>query len=248
MSDEHGQASQADESQSPREKKFIALLERLANARPFAKLRFQAPLLEQSRRLIVEPGGIEILYRLAPRLDEAGLFHGTDWDDPAALMPGLVNATLEQGSRDLVILESLSQLRLLAVANGVATHQGISAEQARHFLTQLLALNLNRLLGPPSETQRVRLGPLAEAVGKVFHFLMGHIGYGDILGHLIDEIWRILSQRPLQVAHVKAMVGQIAISIQQGSGDFGEARLGADRLTSALFGPTQGCLDDPGLD
>ncbi|MDR9502383.1 MAG: hypothetical protein RI601_11370 [Desulfurivibrionaceae bacterium] len=248
MSDEHGQTSKADEPQSPREKKFIALLERLANARPFAKLRFQAPLLEQSRRLIAEPGGIEILYRLAPRLDEAGLFYGTDWDDPAALIPGLVNATLELGSKDLVILECLSELRLLAVANGLATHQGISPEQARHFLTQLLALNLNRILGPPNETQRVRLGPLGEAVGKLFHFLMGHIGYGDILGHLIEEIWRILSQRPIQVAHIKAMVSQIAVSLQRGSGDFGEARLGADRLTSALFGPTQGCLDDPGLD
>ncbi|WP_462269209.1 hypothetical protein [Desulfobacter sp.] len=248
MSDEQWQATTIPEEQDPQEKKLVILLSRLAEAGPFEKLRFLAPVLDQSRRLIMEPGGIDILYRLAPRLDEAGLFHGTDWDDPAALLPGLVNATLEKGSKDLVMLECLSQLRLLAVANGHVEHQGISAEQAHHFLTQLLALNLNRLLGPPDETLRIRLGPLGEAVGELLHFLMGHIGYGDILGHLIDEIWRILSHRPIQVDYIKTMVSQIAVTLQQGSGDFGEARLGADRLTSALFGPTQGCLDDPGLD
>jgi hypothetical protein len=49
------------------------------------------------------------------------------------------------------------------------------------------------------------------------------------------------------VQHVKAMVTQISLALSRGDVQLGEARIGADRLISALFGPTQGCLDDPGL-
>jgi len=230
------------------EEKLEHAVSRLEQARPFAKVRHQGPVLELARRLLVQPDGLRRLYRLAPRLDAAGLFAGTDWADPETLLPSLVRNTLEQGGKGTVVLEVLSQLRLLAVANGSCVHPGVSAEGAEHFLTQVLALNLNRLFGAADETLRVRLGPLGQAVEELFRFLLDHIGFEDILGSLIEEIWRILAQRPIQVDHVKAMVTQIAVALAEGGGDLGEARLGADRLVSALFGPTQGCLDDPGLD
>ena len=237
-----------DFSNGPLEEKLEHALAGLQQARPFAKPRYQGQVLELAGRLMARPGGLGYLYRLAPRLDEAGLFEGTDWADPAILVPGLVRGTLEHGQKSTVVLECLSQLRLLAVANGVHESASVSAEQARHFLTQVLALNLDRLFGVADESLRVRLGPLAQSVGELFQFLLEHIGYEDILGSLIEEIWRILTQRPIQLAPVKAMVTQVAIALSQGVGDIGEARLGADRLISALFGPTQGCHDDPGLD
>ncbi|MDX1654818.1 MAG: hypothetical protein R3310_06360 [Candidatus Competibacteraceae bacterium] len=230
------------------EEKLDNALNRLQQARPFAKARFQGPVLELAGRLLVQPDGPQRLYRLAPRLDEAGLFTGTDWADPDTLLPALVRNTLEHGRKDTVVLDCLSQLRLLAVANGDWTHPGVSVEGARHFLTQVLALNLDRLFGAPNETLRVRLGPLGEAVPRLYRYLLEHIGFEDILGSLIEEIWRILAQRPIQVNHVKAMVTQIALALSQEGGNIGEARLGADRLISALFGPTQACLDDPGLE
>jgi len=230
------------------EEKLENALVNLQQARRFAKARYQGAVLELAGRLIVQPEGLLTLYRLAPQMDEAGLFLGTDWEAPAVLLPNLVRNTLEHGDKGIVILECLSQLRLLAVANRLYLHQGVPADQARHFLTQVLALNLDRLFGGADETLRVRLGALGEAVERLFHFLLEHIGYENILGSLIDEIWRILAQRPIQVNHVKAMVTQIAIAMTQGVGDIGEARLGADRLISSLFGPTQGCLDDPGME
>jgi hypothetical protein len=246
--DSDSQSASLEEQAAALDEKLEHALSRLEQARPFAKTRFQGPVLELAGRVIVQSGGIERLYRLAPRMDAADLFADTDWAAPGSLLPGLVRNTLMQGARATVMLECLSELRLLAVANGACAHPGMSAEQARHFLTQTLALNLDRLFGASDEALRVRLGPLADAVGELFRYLLEHIGFGTILGGLIEEIWRILAQRPIQVDHVKAMVTQIAVALARGGSDIGEARLGADRLISALFGPTQGCLDDPGLE
>ena len=223
-------------------------LQRLEQARPFAKQRHQSGLLDICRRLLVQPPGVERLYRLAPRLDAAGIFAGTDWDDPATLQSSLVAGTLEHGSTHSVVLECLSELRLLAIAKGEAAHAGISAEQARHYLTQVLALNLNRLFGETDEASRANLGPLAPAISEVFRHILAQIGFQDILGNLVEEIWRLLAQRPIEVRHIKAMITRIAVTVASGVGGLGETRLGADRLISALFGPTQGCLDDPGLE
>jgi hypothetical protein len=232
------------------EEKLEHALVRLEQARPFAKLRFQGHVLELAGRLMPQPNGMEKLYRLAPRLEAAGIFTGTDWDDPAALLPSLVRNTLEHGEKATVVLECLSELRLLMVAKGECIHPGLSMEGAEHFLTQVLALNLNYLFGTTDETVRIRLRPLGKSVASLFQFLLDHIGFENILGHLIDEIWRILAQRPIQVVHVKVMVTQIAVTLSQGTSGAmgGEARLGADRLSSALFGPTLGSQDDPGLD
>jgi len=221
---------------------------RLEAARPFAKGSYQSAVLDLAGRVMALPDGLQTLYALAPRLDAAGVFAGSDWMSPEILLPRLVRNTLEQGTRHSVVLEVLSELRLLAIANGDASHPGVSAERARHFLIQVMALNLDRLFGAADETLRTRLGALGEGVARFFQFLLAHIGFEDILGQLIDEVWRILAQRPIQVGHVKAMVTHVAVALAQGHGDIGEARLGADRLISGLFGPTRGCRDDPGLD
>ena len=223
-------------------------LTQLERARPFNKARYQTAMLELSSRLLDKEGGIETLYHLAPRFDMAGVFAGTDWDNPTILVPNLVRTTFEHGEKHTITLELLSELRLLALSRQVYSHPGVPAEQARHFLTQVLALNLNQVFGTLDESQRIRLGKTAEHVRRVFRFLLDNIGFEDILTSLIDEIWRILSQRPIQVESVKSMITQIAITASQESNRLGDASLGADRLVSALFGPTQHCQDDPGLE
>ena len=240
--------SQTSASAAPLVEKFDAAFARLEAARPFAKASFQHQVLELARRLLPRPGGLDALVERAPRFDAAGLFAGTDWDRPETLQPQLVRRTFEFGEAPTVVLECLSELRLLAIARGTARHDDVHPDQARHFLTQVLALDLARLLGGNAEADRERLGALGEAVPALLRRLMDEIGVDDMLGRLLEEIWRILAQRPLQVDHVKAMIGQIALALAQGGTDAPEARLGADRLVSALFGPTQHCLDDPGID
>lgn len=229
------------------DEKFEHALLGLEAARPFAKARHQGAVLDLAARVIAQPQGLAQLYAVAPRLDLGGIFLGTDWDHPEALLPGLVRNTLEHEAKPTVVIEVLSELRLLAIANGVFVHANVSQEQARRFLTQVLAFNLDRLFGTSGEAARERLGVLGAGVERLFHFLLEQVGFEDILSGLIAEIWRILAQRPIQVDHVKAMVTQIAVLMNRGGVDLGETRLGADRLVSALFGPTQGCLDDPGI-
>ncbi|WP_371059565.1 hypothetical protein [Rhodosalinus sp. 5P4] len=239
-------APQGDEAE-----RLVATLEgplaRLEEARTFAKPRHQAQVLSVAGRLLAVPGGIDRLHELAPRMDRAGLFAGSDWDAPANLLPGLVSGTLENGAPATVTAEAVSLLRLMAVANGEAEHPGIHAAAARRFLTRVLALNLRRFFGAPDEAARAA-GERQIVVDGLFRYLAEHVGFQDVLGELVDEIWRILRQRPIQVAEVKDMIAQIAITLAERGGDIGEKRLGADRLVTALFGPTTACMDDPGLE
>lgn len=229
----------------PLSEKLDYALTRLEQASSFNKFRFQGPVLDLARRMMAKSNGIEHLYELAPRFESAGLFNGTDWANPSILLPELVRNTLDNGDRSTVMLECLSQLRLLGVANGILSCPDFSGEQARHFLTRILALNLNFLFGSQSESERERQLYLKIDIGEQFQFLLSHIDFENILETLTDEIWRILVQRPIQVSHVKKMVGQIAESLASGIGGFGDTRLGVDRLISALYGPTQGSLDNP---
>lgn len=220
-------------------------LTRLDQTSSFNKYRFQGPVLDLARRMMAKPNGIQRLYELAPRFESAGLFNGTDWANPSILLPELVRNTLLYSDRSTVVLECLNQLRLLSVANGTLAYPDFSVEHARHFLTRILALNLNFLFGSQDESERERQLNLKIDIGELFQFLLSHIDFENILEALTDEIWRILVQRPIQVSHVKKMIGQIAESLSTGAGSFGDTRLGVDRLISALYGPTHGSLDNP---
>lgn len=220
-------------------------LARLDQSRPFNKHRFQTPALDVIARLIAVPGGLPALLARAPALDAAGLFRGSDWDTPGRLLPQIVGQTLEGGDRMIVALEATSLMRFLAMALGRSTHPGVHADFARHFLTQVLALNLRHFFATPTEADRQLADPQLRP--RLFRFIADHIGLSDVLGVLVEEIWRILDQRPVQVGPVKEMITQIAIAMSGQGIDPGQERLGAERLISALFGPTGECLDDPGV-
>ncbi len=222
------------------------VVSRLEQARPFAKHRHQPAVLDVVGRLLAEPGGLEVVFGEASRMDRAGLFGGSDWDAPEALLPQLVGQTLESGDRALIALEVASLLRFLAIATGDGTHRNLHADAARHFLTQVLAHNLRYFFEAANEADRD-----TDPDGlrrRVFGFIVARIGFGDVLGTLVEEIWRILDQRPVEVGPVKEMIMQISLAMSGQGVDPGQERLGADRLVSALFGPTSACIDDPGVD
>ncbi|WP_355661587.1 hypothetical protein [Halomonas salifodinae] len=223
-------------------------IELLARARPFAKPAKLPRVLDSARRVLLQPGGASALQARAQRLEEAGVFADSDWGHPQTLIPSLTAATLESAQADTLVIEALSELRLLAVAQGEYRHPQVSAEQAHHFLTQVLAINLGRLFTAPSEAQRETQGRLCELPRHLLHHLAEHIGYERVIDPLIDEIWRILQQRPIQVEAAKRMITQIAICRADPGIELGASGQGADRLISSLYGPTQGCREDPGLE
>lgn len=223
-------------------------IEQFHGAADFAKLGKLPRLVDLLRRVLLQEDGCTAVETRAQRLEEAGFFAGTDWEMPQILVPSLTPHALGSADATLVVLEAVSELRLLAVALDGYPHPLISAEQAHHYLTQVMAINLALLFTPPSEAEREIQGRLAQLPRNLFQHLAQRIGYEHIIDRLIDEIWRILRQRPIQVEPVKRMVTQIAICQQDPNIDLGGSGQGADRLVSSLFGVTQACREDPGVD
>ena len=219
----------------------------LDSAREFAKPARLQRVLDTARRVMLTEGGCAAIQQRAQSIEQAGLFIGSDWATPQMLVPSLSTSALTCADANTVVIEAISQLRLLAVARGDYQHSLISAEQAHHYLTQVLAINLALLFHPPDEAQRVAQGRLAKLPQSLLQHLAEHIGYEHIIDKLIEEIWRILQQRPIQTEPVKQMITQIAICQADPSIDLGSSGQGADRLVSSLFGPTQACREDPGI-
>ncbi len=228
-------------------KRLDSAIHELEAAAAFAKPSKLPRLLDIARRVLLQEGGCALLEARSQTLEAAGLFAGSDWERPQILVPALTSHALQSSDPQLLTIEALSELRLLAVALGSYTHPLISAEQAHHYLTQVMALNLALLFTLPNEAERETQGRLAQIPRNLFQHLAKRIGYEYIIDQLIDEIWRILRQRPIQVDAVKQMVTQIAVCQQDPTIDLGGSGQGADRLVSSLYGTTQACREDPGV-
>lgn len=229
--------------------------EALARAPEFAKSGKLGRVISAAKRLMLLDGGMAAVKDRCKALESAGIFAGTDWANPQILVPGLTVSSLKSSDSTVVVVEVLNELRLLAVATGLYQHPQISAEQAHHYLTQVLALNLATLFSPMTEAERETQGRLAKIPRALLSYLAEHIGYEHIVDKLIGEIWRILRQRPIQVDSVRQMITQIAVCTTSANFTGGEGSIaggetlaqGADRLVSALYGPTQLSREDPGV-
>ncbi len=219
----------------------------LAAAPDFSKPAKVGRVLDTARRVMLQEGGCVAIEDRARALEEAGVFEGSDWATPQILIPSFTTHAFKSPDAQTVVIEALSELRLLAVARGNYAHPLISAEQAHHYLTQVLAINLAMLFTPPNEAEREAQGRLAQLPRTLLQHLAERIGYEHVIDEMIDEIWRMLRQRPIQVDSIKQMITQIAICRLDPQIDLGASGHGAERLVSSLYGPTQACREDPGV-
>lgn len=235
-----------DPALKPALMQFDMALAEFARARRADPKASSLGVLERSRLLMTLPGGFDALYRRVRSLESAGIFGTSDWARPALLQPALAKHSLRAAGAVTTIVESLSELRMLAVTRGDYFHPGISAEQARHFLTQVMALNLDLLSGQLTEADRERPKQLGAIVLELYRYLVSHLGYESLLDSLVAEVWRLLDQGPVQVDSICEMIGQIAKCLYdpemktRGNSD-------ATRLVRALFAPTPASAEDPGL-
>ncbi|MCO6440075.1 MAG: hypothetical protein J5I81_03085 [Nitrococcus mobilis] len=210
-------------------------LDRLEAVKPFAKLNYQGHICDLTLRLLKEPQGVQWLYEQAARFDRAGVFYGGDWAHPALLQPALVSASV-RGPALSVAIESLSELRLLAIATGEAVNDEITPDGARAFLEDALARNLDLLFPQSSEVARAERTPLLEGVHRLFRFIADRLGTQGILESTVNEATRILRQRPILVHHVREMI-DAAVQALAGPGS-GAVYEQARRLTNAVHGPS----------
>ena len=220
----------------------------MAETRDFGKQLKLRRMLDSLRRVLQQPGGCAAVQARAAALEEAGLFLGTDWASPEILVPALGGAGLRSPNADTVIMEAVSELRMLAIATGEYEHPAISAADAHHFVSQVLAMNVALLFTPPSEAERRTQGRLAQLTRDLFRHLGETVGYETVLDRLVEEIWRILRQRPIQVDQVQRTITQIAVYRGDPDVELGSAVQGLDRLITSLFGTTEACREDPGVE
>ncbi len=226
---------------------FDATLTRFVEDRKADPKASSAEVLESARVVMTTPEGLNALYERVAAVETAGVFAGRDWAKPAILQPGLAVRSLRQSKAEITVIEALSEIRMLAIASGDYFHPGIATEQARNFLTQVMALNLDLLSGQMSEADRERPQELGTIVQSLYQYLLEHLGYESILSSLVSEVKRLLVQRPIQTDSIKKMISQIAKCLFDPELDTAGSE-DAARLVKALFGPTRGCREDPGLE
>ncbi len=194
---------------------FEHALETMAAARSFAKPMHQNKLFSLAQKILKAPGGVAALYPCAARFDDAGLFWGSDWENPGHLQPALTRGSL-QGEGQLPALECLSQLRMLAIAMGASEAPDFSATQARDFLQDTLARNLDLLFPAATEASREQAAPLAGAVQQLFEFIVAQLGIRGVLTAMVDEAERVLLQRPIMTDRVTSILraAQMALPTQ----------------------------------
>lgn len=226
---------------------FGRTLEKLGDTRPFAKGIHQERLFTLASKLLLSDAGIDAMYQLAPRFDAAGVFSGGDWEDPKQLEASLARGSLT-GDGMYPALECLSQLRLLAIACGDAEPLTLSAEEARAYLEDVVARNLD--LPFPEATEVTRLhGRQQERMQRHMKFVLDRLGTSGIIGALAAECERVLLQRPIMVGRVTGMLQSAsrvmpteAVSGAEEEYDY------ARRLIDALEGPTPLSRQCPGAD
>lgn len=215
---------------------FDRALSRLQSAPSFSKYTHQSQVLARAQKLLRDSDGIEALYAQAAIFDPAGVFIGSDWDYPERLQPVLASATLRQRGPGAT-LECLSELRLLAIAEEKSSNPAIDAAQARDFLQQVLAANLDLLFPVATESTRgLDDGALAR-VQALFRFILDRIGTHAILAELISEVERVLQQRPIMVERAESLLRSAEKALEQAIEEDPTVRI-ARHWIAALRGPS----------
>jgi len=210
-------------------------LDALANAKGFAKPRHQVDLFAAAGELLDHDRGLAALYERASRFDDAGVFHAGPWEDPGRLQATLVGGCLV-GEGQYPTIECLSELRVLSIAAKRSTHDNMSPEEARAFLRETVALNLDLLLpGGSTEMRRERTG-VVERAHRILRFVVDELGLTGLRKDVVEEIGFRIAQRPIVTRPLERL---IELAQQLGADESeGDATQQLDAFVRALDHPT----------
>lgn len=189
---------------SSAEDAFVRALDDLAAAPPEGHAVAQAEFLRRAT-LLVDANELEILHAHAHRFDPAGVFRGGPWEHVSRLRPALVGGGL-RATGLTAIVELLSELRVLALAEGRYESEQWTAEEARAFLEEVLALNLALVFPSDDEEDRVNAGPYRQQSVLLFRSIAEHLGLDSLLDDVLEEIEQICAQRPILTSRVEQML------------------------------------------
>lgn len=212
-------------------------IEELSQAASFTKQQHATKLLGAIEGLLDREEGMEMLYSYVPRMVQAGVFEDTVWKDPASLFAPLVGGTL-RGSAGVAAMEVISELRVLAFAEGIMKSADFSAQDAKKFLQQLLVQNLDLTFPSGTEADRETDERVLQRGLRLFKFLLQRLPLAQVRNELAREVRAICSQRPIATERVREMLEMIHDSLELEGDD--EAVSSLRFYVNALFGPTEG--------
>ncbi len=198
------------------------------------KSALQQRIYSAAAESLANGGSLRQIHALAPRFEESGLFLGSDWDRPELLQPGLVEGSLTD--RVGIGIECCSQLRFLTIAEGRLVHEKVTADAARSFLEQVLALNLAGLVPVEIYERDAQPEALRPLVRRLFEYIVDALGADGILLRLVTSAKRVLLTRPIKVEPVRRMIETAGRGLDLCSDS--NLRREALFLVDALGGPT----------
>ncbi|HWL12956.1 MAG TPA: hypothetical protein VNQ57_08175 [Ureibacillus sp.] len=215
------------------ENAFQKAFQQLLQAPLLSKKLFQETVLTEASDLLKEPYGLEKLYHYAPLFDQAGLFLGKPWEDVQKLDPTLVRGTLHAGDTTAVA-ESLSELRILAIAKGDYVHPQMSSQEATEFLTKVLALNIDLLIMKETEENRVKQLYKDEQASELLHFISEHCFSTRVFENLYQEVDNLAVQRPIVINKILKLIA----SAKKLAGGLDEASSKLKDYERAVYSPS----------
>jgi hypothetical protein len=185
--------------------RFETALDRLDQAKSFAKSMYQTDVFQLAIELADSDEGLAIIYRNAYRFDKAGVFHAGPWEDPAKMQPPLVGGSLKLKGVNSIV-ELLSEMRMLAIAKKDYKHESLDAEEAGAFLNEVLALNLDLFFPLETEESRIQLEDHIIRAQRLFRYLGKELSFEAIADKIVQEMDRLTVQRPIVVERILNMI------------------------------------------
>lgn len=216
--------------------KLDQALDAVEGAKKFAKSKYQTEVFQLAEALMGTEGGHRLLYDYAHRFDTCGVFAGGPWENPGRLQPPLVAGSLA-ATGVYPVVETLSELRVLAIANGRSEHESMSAGDAHSFLNETMALNLGYLFPRDTEEERISGGPHRKANVRLFRLLAEELDLTNLRDVVVEEIEQVCAQRPIATDRIRAMI-ELAARIPDAGREDDTAVARLTQFAAAIHGPS----------
>jgi hypothetical protein len=214
-----------------------ASIEALEAAQAPAKEAHRTRLLSQVDVLTDHREGMDDLLERIPTIVSAGVFDGGPWEDVSRLVPALVGGTLRAGGAT-TLLEILSELRLVAIAEGTLLVPDFSDAQARAVLKEILVNTLDLLFPAPTEEDRNMDPAIRTKVDHLMALLLERIPLEDLREALATEIELICRQRPVVTDRAIRIIGLVRANVSATDGSDDPAQRKLDLYAEAVFAPS----------
>lgn len=219
-------------------------LEAVKEAKTFAKSTYQTDIFQIAETLMASHEGLRALYSRAHRFDECGVFEGGAWADPSKLLPPLVAGSLK-ATGVYPVVETLSELRMLAIAKDRVAQPLVTAKEAADFLEETMALNLEFLFPSDTEQERIEGGIHRDSNIRLFGLLAEELSLSSLLDDVLAEIEQICAQRPIMTEGVRRMIDMARRIPSESSEPERDAKL--SRYQLAVSGPSTESRGHPKL-